>query len=88
MVVAKLYPKTFEILICLFFIINKISLAICSPCWLQFKNSNLFSFNTQGITILHWIFDVLVIIGNHCWRRGGIGLKSKITTDSYLILEE
>ena len=46
------------------------------------------SLNTWVITILHWIFDVSVIIGIHCWRHGGIGLKWKITIDSYLILEE
>ena len=57
-------------------------------CWLKFKNSNQLSSNTWGITILHWIFDVSIIIGNHCRRHGGIGLKSKITIDSYLILEE
>ena len=38
-----------------------------------------FSPNTWGITVRHWIFDVSIIIGNHCWRHGGIDLKSKKT---------
>ena len=42
---------------------NKISFAICCPCWFKFKNSDRFSFNTQGITILHGIFDVSSIVG-------------------------
>ena len=66
------------------FMINHISLAICSPCWLKFKNSDRFSSNTRGIIILHWLFDVSVIIGNYCLRLRGIELKSKIGIDSHL----
>ena len=88
--VAKLYQKSFEILILILisFIINEISLTIYNRCWCKFKNSDQFSFNTQGITIIHWIFDVSIIIANHCWRHGGIELKSKIGFDSHLILEQ
>ena len=57
-IVAKLYPKSFEIFYVYSFIINQISLAICRPCWFKFKNRHRFSSNTWGITILHWIFDV------------------------------
>ena len=86
--VAKLYPMSFEIIICLFLYYKSDITDICSPCWFTFKNIDWFSFNTQGITILHWIFGVWVIIGNHCWRHGGIDLKSKIAIDSHLLLEE
>ena len=65
-------------------LLNRISLAICSPCWFKFKNSHRFSSYTWGIIILHKIFKVSIIIGKHCWRHGGIDLKSKITIDSYL----
>ena len=37
---------------------------------------------------IDWIFDLSVIIGNLCWRHGGIELKSKIAIDSHLLLEE
>ena len=33
----------------------------------KIKNRDWFSSITWGITILHWIFDVSIIIGNQCW---------------------
>ena len=35
----------------------------------KIKHSDWFSSNTWGITILHWIFDVSVIIGNRVVNR-------------------
>ena len=43
----------------------------------KIKNSDWFSSITWGITILLWIFDVSVIIDNHCWRHGRIRVKIK-----------
>ena len=43
----------------------------------KIKNSDWFSSNTWGITLLHSIFHVLTINGNLYWKRGRIDLKSK-----------
>ena len=54
----------------------------------KIKNSDWFWSITWRLTILHWFYDVSVIIGYHCWRQGGIELKSKIPIDSHLLLED
>ena len=60
--------------------INRISLAILSQCWLKTQNSHRFPSNNileELPFYIHCIFYVTIIIGNHCWRHGGIDLKLK-----------
>ena len=75
---AKIYPKSFEILICLFHYYYSDITTICSPCWLKIKNSPRFSSNTWGISMSVIFFYIRLLI--YFWQ-----ILNKI--DSKLILK-
>ena len=65
-------------------------MAIRSQCGLKIKNSHRFLSNTWGITTLHRIVDVSIIISNHCRRNStdDVTIFSKWYTISIPIPDE